>query len=253
MAVTGTIDAETRRDLLVKMLAEHGQLRLDEATQRWDVHPMTIRRDFDSLERAGLARRVRGGIVSVAGPVLAQRRLLNRAAKAAIAGKLVDLLPSTAAIGLDASTTICALARQLPHHRGLAVVTNGLEAFEVLHDRPGVVSYLTGGEREEQNASLVGPLAIQALENFNLECCFLSALGVDAVLGTSESTLAQAAVKDAMVRSSNRVVVAVDASKLDTRSTVRSVSLDRVDVLVTELDPRDPALDGYRDLVETLR
>jgi DeoR family fructose operon transcriptional repressor len=74
----------------------------------------------------------------------------------------------------------------------------------------------------------------------------VSALGLHAGSGTSESTLAQAAVKDALARASATVVLALDSSKLESRARVRSLGLDRVDVLVTELDPADARLAPYR-------
>jgi DeoR/GlpR family transcriptional regulator of sugar metabolism len=192
---------------------------------------------------------VRGGLVAISADGFEQRRSVNLSAKNAIAQKLVKIVPAGATIGLDSSTTIFPLAPLLPDGLGLTVVTNGLEAFDTLQGRSGIRGYLTGGEREEQNVSLVGTLAIQSLGNFHFDFCFVSALSVHSDLGTSENTLEQAAVKDAMVRASELVVVGVDASKLETHSRVRSLSWDRVSVLVTELDPSDPRLDAYRPRV----
>jgi DeoR family transcriptional regulator, fructose operon transcriptional repressor len=250
--MSSSVNAEMRRDKLVALLAEQGQVLLGDAVLLWDIHPMTIRRDFDYLQRSGLARRVRGGLLAISADGFAERRSVNLTAKNAIAEKLVRLVPTGGTIGLDSSTTIFPLAPLLPDKLGLSVVTNGLEVFDVLQGRPGIRSYLTGGEREEQNVSLVGTLAIQSLGNFHLNCCFVSALSVHSGMGTSENTLQQAAVKDAMVKASERVIVGVDASKLETRSRVRSLTWDRVDVLVTELDPSDARLDAYRGWVSEI-
>lgn len=250
MAVAGTLTAEQRRAALRAGLAEHGRLHLAQVAAEWAVHPMTIRRDFEQLEREGVARRVRGGLLHVADDVFDRRQARALTAKRKIAAKLRDLVPSDAAVGMDASTTVHLLASEMPLVRGLSVVTNGLAAFESLHARPGVRTFLTGGEREELNNSLVGPLAASAVRQFLLARCFLSAAAVDPVAGTSETTIEQAAVKQAMAEVSGQVVLAVDASKLGQRSLVRSVGLGRVDLLVTDLAPDDARLDDYRDLVE---
>ena len=252
MAVSGTVGVEARRESLLATLSDEGQVLLADAVTRWDVHPMTIRRDFEHFERAGLARRVRGGVVSVSAGGFMERRSLNLIAKNKIAQKLLALVPSGGTVGLDSSTTIFCLGPLLPENRGITVVTNGLSVFNYLDEKPAIRSFLTGGEREEQNNSLVGQLAIKALENFHLDCCFISALSVHSESGTSETTLDQAAMKDAMVRSSARTVLALDATKLETRSRVRSLTLDRIDVLVTELAPTDTRLDAYRDSVKTI-
>lgn len=252
MAISGTVGAEARRDSLLSTLSEEGQLLLGDAVQRWDVHPMTIRRDFDYFERAGLARRVRGGVVAVSTGGFLERRSLNLVAKNKIAQKLLGLVPLGGTIGLDSSTTISCLGPLLPESRGITVVTNGLSVFNYLNEKPAIRSFLTGGEREEHNNSLVGQLAINALENFHLDYCYISALSIHSETGTSETTLDQAAMKDAMVRTSSRTVLGLDATKLETRSRVRSLSLDRIDVLVTDLSPTDPRLDAYRDSVKTI-
>lgn len=250
MAIAGTLTAEQRREALRSGLAEHGQLRLTDVAAEWDVHPMTIRRDFEQLEREGVARRVRGGLLHVADDVFDGRRAHALVAKRRIAAKLLDLVPADAAVGLDASTTVHLLAAGLTHGRGLSVVTNGLAAFEALHDRPGIRTFLSGGERENRNNSLVGPIAVGNVRQFLLARCFLSAAALDPRAGSSETTIEQAAVKHAMAEASEHVVLAVDSSKLGQRSLVRSIGLGQVDLLVTELGPGDPRLDDYRDLVE---
>ena len=159
-------------------------------------------------------------------------------------------MPSDAAVGMDASTTVHLLAAAIPLREGLSVVTNGLAAFESLHAPPGVRTFLTGGEREERNNSLVGPIAVATVRQFLLARCFLSAAALDPQAGTSETTIEQAAVKQAMAEVSEHVVLAVDASKLGQRSLVRSIGLAQVDLLVTDLAPEDARLDDYRDLVE---
>ena len=61
-------------------------------------------------------------------------------------------------------------------------------------------------------------------------------------------------MKRAIAAVAERVVLAVDASKLDggTEAGGVAVGLDweQIDVLVTELDPADPRLVPYRDLAD---
>jgi DeoR family transcriptional regulator, fructose operon transcriptional repressor len=250
VAVAGTLSAEQRRAALRAGLSRHGQLRLAEVAAEWGVHPMTIRRDFEQLEREGVAQRVRGGLLHVADDVFDRRRARALTAKRKIAAKLRDLVPADAAVGMDASTTVHLLASVMPQRRDISVVTNGLAAFATLHGQPGVRTFLTGGEREERNNSLVGPIAVATVRQFLLARCFLSAAALDATAGTSETTIEQAAVKQAMAEVSEHVVLAVDATKLGQRSLVRSVGLAEVDLLVTDLHPGHARLDEYRDLVE---
>jgi DeoR family fructose operon transcriptional repressor len=74
---------------------------------------------------------------------------------------------------------------------------------------------------------------------------FVGAAAVDPELGSSEATLEEADVKLALAGSAGDVVLAVSASKLGHRAPARGFPLDRVDVLVTELDPADDRLAPY--------
>lgn len=246
MTVLGTLDAETRRASLADELARQGALQLQATALQFGVHPMTIRRDFDAFVTSGIARRVRGGVVSIGGDAFSQRKYQHAAAKSEISKKLHTLTSSNTAIALDASTTVHAFAESLTEVSDLSVITNGLSAFNALFGREGVKSYLTGGEREEQNISLVGSLAVHSIRQFALDVCILSTMSLDPEFGTGELTLEQVAVKQAMVDASETVVLALDSSKLDTRARFRSLALSSFDVLVTELDPADTRLDVYR-------
>lgn len=251
LRVDGTLEGEDRRHRLTQRLARTGALSLSEEARRFGVHEMTMRRDFDALERDGVARRVRGGAVLPQGDVFSLRMQRAQRAKKQIAQKLMTLIPRSGAIGLDASTTLVHLAREL-NGSGLSVVTNGWATFDELRRRSGVRAFLMGGESEELSESLIGALAIKSIEEFHLDRVFLSAAAINSVSGTSESTPSQVGVKRAMGAAAGRTVVAIDSSKLDTSSPVRSLQLSEIDVLVTELNPADARLDEYRDSVELL-
>ncbi|MCU1478733.1 MAG: transcriptional regulator, DeoR family [Subtercola sp.] len=252
MTVSGSVANEDRREELRRELRTAGVIDLNASAAKWNVHPMTIRRDLDFLEQEGIARRVRGGAIHVGVEDFQQRQGRELAAKRRIAQKLLPLLPRKTAIGLDASTTVFQFVRSIARAEQLSVITNGLATFESLQNKAGIRSYLTGGESEEANHSLVGPLAVAAVSGFLLTRCFVSTTCLDPMMGTSEGTTAQVEVKRAMADASEHVVLAADSSKLGTRSLVRALPMSRIDVLVTELDVSDPRLDPYRNLVEIL-
>lgn len=250
MAVTGTFDVVARRRAMAERLTSNGALQLNDTAVEWGVHPMTIRRDFDVFVSQGLARRVRGGLIALRGEDFEHRIHINAPAKRVIAAKLRPLLQSNTAVALDSSTTIATFADMLDDLDGLMVLTNGLRAFRSLHGRSGVRTYLTGGEQEDQNESLVGSLAESAIQHFAIDTAFISTMSLDPDFGTSEMTMEQVAFKRTLVSSARTVVVALDSSKLATRARFRSVGLTESAILVTELDPTDTRLDPYRSHVD---
>ena len=234
------------------LIAERGAVRIDELAKDFGVSEMTIRRDLDELETLGLARRVRGGAIALGPEPWEQRHQHNARAKAKIAEKLLPLVPATGTVAFDASTTIYRLAASITGARDLMVVTNGWDTFHSMKNTPGVAAFLTGGTEESRTGSLVGPVAVRTAESFLYHTFFGSAAALDAKLGSSEAALAESEVKRAFSATSSRIVLAIDRSKLGTRAPARVFDFERVDLLVTDLDPDDPLLEPYRDQVEVI-
>jgi len=211
---------------------------------------MTIRRDLDELEALGVARRVRGGAVAVGPEPFAERHRHNARAKARIADKLLDLIPGRGTVAFDASSTVYRLAAALDGAQDLVIVTNGLDAFQALAGKPGVVATLTGGSVEPRTGSLVGPVAIRSAADFLFDLFVCSAAAVGPTVGSSEPSLEEAQVKRALSATASRVILAVDHSKLGTRAQARMFALDEIALLVTDLEPGDRRLNPYRASVE---
>jgi DeoR family fructose operon transcriptional repressor len=241
---------EERLRIVQRTIAERGTVRIDELAGELKVSEMTIRRDLEELEALGFVRRVRGGATALGPEPFAARRSHNAKAKGRIAEKLLDMIPATGTIALDASTTIHRLATAIQGARDLVVVTNGLDCFQALAGRAGVAATLTGGFQESRTGSLVGPPAVQCATSFIYDVLLCSSAAIDAGLGTSEASLDEAAVKRAFASTSGRIVVAIDHSKLGTQARARMFGLDEIDVLVTDLETSDRRLDPYRDAVE---
>jgi len=237
-----------RLDVIEQRLRERGAVRIDGLAAEFGVSEMTIRRDLDELEALGVARRVRGGAVAVGPEPFAERHRHSARAKARIAEKLLALVPDTGTAAFDASTTVYRLAAAMEGARDLVVVTNGLDTFQSLSGKAGVVATLTGGSVEPRTGSLVGPVAVRSAEDLMFDVFVCSSAALDAELGSSEASLEEAEVKRALSRTSRRIVLAVDHSKLGTRAPARMFAPDEVDILVTDLDPSDDRLDPYRGI-----
>lgn len=234
------------------LIAEQGAVRIDELAKDFGVSEMTIRRDLDELEALGFARRVRGGAIALGPEPWEQRHQHNARAKAKIAEKLQPLVPISGTVAFDASTTIYRLSVSIGAARDLVVVTNGWDTFHSMKGTPGVTASLTGGTEEPRTGSLVGPMAVRAAQSFLYDTFFGSAAALDPELGSSEAALAESEVKRAFSQTSNRIVLAVDHSKLGTRAQARVFDFEDIDLLVTDLDPSDRLLDPYRGVVDIL-
>ena len=254
--VQSSIAAEERHSWLTEQLASTGAVRIVDAAGRLGVSELTVRRDLAELEERGTVRRVRGGAKAVGPQTFAERSTTMARAKSRIAQKLAALVPSHGAIAFDASSTIMRLATDLASGRSgardLIVLTNGPDTFHVLQDQAGITPLLTGGWLAARTGSLVGPLACRAASQLAVQVFFASSAALDPRSGALEAALEEAEVKRSIAAVSDRVVLAVDSSKLGARAVAVGLGWEHVDVLVTELDPNDEKLSPYRDLTELL-
>jgi DeoR family fructose operon transcriptional repressor len=245
-----SIAAEDRLQWLVDRLGAEGAVTIAAAAADLGVSEMTIRRDLVELEERGVARRVRGGARSVGPESFAQRHGTAVRAKARIAAKLVDLVPATGVVAFDASSTVMRAAAALDRARDLTVVTNGPDTFAALQGQAGVTPLLTGGQLDARTGSLVGPLACRSATQLVVDHLVTSCAAVDVRAGALEASLDEAEVKRALASVAGEVVLAVDSTKLDRRARAVGIGWDRIDLLVTELDPDDDRLEAFRDLTE---
>ena len=188
------------------------------------VSQPTIRRDLLALEASGIVTRSHGGarIAGRAGVEVAfdVREQINIAAKRAIGDAAYHMVRPDTAVFLDAGTTVLQLARRLRLNPvRLRVFTNCLAVAQILMPVAEVTLTLLGGVLRPQNASVVGPLAEEALDRLWFDQVFL---GVGAIAETGEISSAddqEARLNGRMLIRAGQVVVLSDADKFDQRLT----------------------------------
>lgn len=237
-----------RLDLTLRLVRGSGRLTLAELAERLGVSEMTVRRDLDQLQQQGLVRRVRGGAVALDVPAeqagFAVRERWQGAAKARLARAAAALIEPGTTVLLDAGTTTAEIAGHLPQRAPLTVAVLSLQAAVRLADQPGIRLLVIGGESRAGERSLVGPLALSALDQLRFDTFVMSIGAVHRDLGWSEFDLDDAAVKRAALRRAGRSIVVADATKLGVQAFARVGALDAVDTLVTDAPAGDaPAAD----------
>ena len=246
--------ARHRQSLILQAVRNDGSARVSDLTQQLGVSDMTIRRDLEVLAKDGLVEKVHGGAVlpgSHGGhePGFEDKLVLERPEKTSIARAAAALVRPGTAIAIAAGTTTFALAQCLLDVPGLTVVTNSLRVANLFsgNHSPDVASVvLTGGMRTASDA-LVGPVADLTIASLHFDTLFLGCTGLDPEVGLSTPNLAEAETNRALIKVARRVVVLADHTKWGVVSLASFASVDKVNVLVTDvLHPSDAhsALDG---------
>jgi DeoR/GlpR family transcriptional regulator of sugar metabolism len=231
-----------RRRAILERLAADGRVLVADIAAAFEVAEETIRRDLTRMEREGLLSRTHGGALSQpAGPEdlpWQVRNVTNIAAKRAIGALAAGLVTDGASLMLDSSSTAFEALRALHRHRELTVITNSVR----LLSEPGAGAHTVisvGGELRRRTMTFVGPVACQAAAQFNADFAFVSCKALSPGGGIMDPSVAEAAVKRALIGNAAHVVLLVDASKFDCPALVTIAGLDAIGTLVTDRAPSE--------------
>ena len=252
-----SMTVKKRRALVLDRVVQLGEVDFASLAQEFEVSEMTIRRDIDLLEEQGVVRRVTGGAIAVPRKV-DEPSFSTRAAEASdskrhIAAAVLDMLNPGETVILDSGSTVLAVARAIRGRElGLTVITPSILAAVELSDEPGTTVIVTGGAIREGDLSLVGPDAVETFSRYNADVFVMGVAGVDPARGLSDYHRGESAVKKAALAASDRVVVAVDRSKLGRSALVNIAPASSAHVVVCDGDEDDPVVLDLRRLGVTV-
>ncbi len=249
---------DERLAALLDLVAQHGNVTVEQITQELGASPATVRRDLDVLAEQQLLKRTRGGATAHAVAYdlpLRYKNVRNPEQKAAIARAASALVKPGDTIGLCGGTTSTAIAEELlarpdivaaERDPALTVVTNAVNIALLLATRPQIKTVVTGGVVQSRSYELVGPLAEQTLRGVSLDIAFIAANAFDVETGPSAHDEREAAINALMASRSRRAVIVVDSSKLGTRAFARLGEPGQFDTIVTDARASDAHLAELR-------
>ncbi|MGB2079598.1 MAG: DeoR/GlpR family DNA-binding transcription regulator [Vibrio sp.] len=137
-----------RQQQIIELVKQKEYCAIDELAQHFSVTSQTMRRDINQLCDMGLTRRYHGGVglpVALTNSSYQSRWDTNPLDKQKIAERVCQSIPDGATIFLGIGTTIAYIAKQLGQHQDLRVVTNNLEAANILSHYEHIETWLAGG------------------------------------------------------------------------------------------------------------
>ena len=239
------MEASERVGRLVDVLRRDGRVEVARAAVEFGVAEMTVRRDLDLLVERGVARRVRGGAVNLLmrGEELpfAMREIEAVDAKRRIARIVAGLIRDGEAVGLDSGTTMVETARTMVARR-VTVMPLSLHAATILAAGPGVRLIMPGGECRPGELAMVGPLTLASIAAVRFDTVVLGCCGVSPEGEVMAHDLGDAAVKQAMLASASRSVLALDGAKFGRGALAVVEEVSKFDVVVTDSTAPDSVL-----------
>jgi len=200
----------------------------------------TIRRDVGALHVQKKLRRVRGGAEAVnpnqfpglAGRPYRINETLMIDQKRAIARAAVDLCEDGEPIIINGGTTTFQMVHPLAL-RQLQVFTNSFPIAEHLLKNSKCTVMLPGGAIYREQNIILSPFDNDVTRNFYGRRMFMGAQGIGP-LGLMEADPLLIQAEQKLIGQADELVVLVDSSKFDNRSSLVLCPLSRIDTLITD-------------------
>ena len=230
---------EMRRNAIAELVNKHGTVSFSQIKEQFpNVSEMTLRTVLKALDAAKEIVRIHGGAKSVqlvigTDDYLTRRSVRNIQAKQEIAKKAKQLILPDTAIFLDSGSTTTELARIFPDQSNL-IYTTGLSCATELANLTKPVIMLTGGQLNRYSISMYGISAIRELEQVNFHQTFLGVTGYSMKAGFTCGNSEEAMLKRTAIAQAEQVIVLMDSSKTDVKSTYTICGLSDVDVIISD-------------------
>lgn len=243
---------DDRRQYIEKKLIAEGKIKVSELSEIFEVSSETIRKDLLFLEEKGIAKKGYGGAVvanSLIEPSFLEKYNKYIDEKNDIAKKAIEYISDGMIVLLDAGSTVYTFAKMLALKNNITVFTNSPKSAQILDDYK-VKTYLVGGKIRNNSNAIVGGWAVRAIEEIRADVAILGTSGFKDRQGPCVENFEEAEVKQAMIRSANKLIVLGDSSKSKTYSMIEYAKWQDMDALITDRNIDKKIKDELKEKVE---
>ena len=229
-----------RRQQLLDLMSARGYMDVRTIAKEFGVSIATARRDIHYLTRENLATRTHGGVYlrstlsTTREHTINEKRRLMTAEKQAI-GRLAGTLVFTGeSVLIDAGSTTYEVAKQIRNKRPSTIVCNDVYILSLLAKSHGFNLIDPGGFVRIDFGTLLGPDTVSFIDSLHVNTVFLGTDAVDIIGGVTVTDKEEIAIKRAMIKAADRVVLVSDHSKFGKVVFARVCDLQSVQTIVTD-------------------
>ena len=223
-----------RRHNILALLAEQGEVSVDELAKRFETSEVTVRKDLAALETNGLLLRRYGGAITMPKELMVEPGQPVSRYKQAIARAAVARIREHARIIIDSGSTTAAMIPELGLQPGLVVMTNSLHVANALGElEHEPVLLMTGGTWDPHSESFQGQVAEQVLRSYDFDQLFIGADGIDLDRGTTTFN-ELLGLSRVMAEVAREVVVMVESDKVGRKIPNLELPWSSIHTLITD-------------------
>jgi len=237
-----------RQGYIIQQINIHNKVLSSDLSTQLDVSEDTVRRDLQELAEEGKLIKVHGGALSKSFHfTLESNTIYSQPEKKSIAFKAIQLIKDGMMVVLSGGTTIRELVKALPPDLNATFITVSVPIALELLEHPSCEVIFFGNKLSKNAQMSVGAEVVQRLGEIKADLCFLGTNSIDATYGITDLEWEIIEVKRALIKCSHKTVSLAISEKLNTIQRLQVCRPEEIDILITELEPEDPALAPYRN------
>jgi len=226
-----------RQHKILALAKENGKVEVDELSRTFDVSPQTIRKDLNELCDKQLLQRIHGGAIVGSGienVSYEARRLLAPGPKKTIGQKAAELIPDNSSLLINIGTTTEQVAHCLHNHRGLLVITNNINAVEIMKHFLGIELIIAGGQVRRSDGGIVGGAAVDFINQFKVDYAVIGVSAIDEDGALLDYDFREVRVAQTIIKNARHVILVADTMKLKRNAPIRIGHISMINTLVVE-------------------
>ncbi|MGC5327425.1 DeoR/GlpR family DNA-binding transcription regulator [Brevibacillus sp. SYSU BS000544] len=240
---------EERKTYILELLYSAGKVRTNDLVEKLQVSSETIRRYLEELEYENKCKRVYGGAVKInldrEEPSLYTREILRAEEKKHIGRMAATQVQNGDIILIDDGTTSLQMIHFLGSKKNLTILTNSVTGLTLLVDsiNKGLLDtevFFIGGKVQSKHYRVVGSVAMQMMESFNVDKAFISIDGMLLNKGITSFDEERALLARKFIEHASQSIVLTDHSKLGTSHLYKIADLKEIDIIISDVSaPKD--------------
>lgn len=228
-----------RIKVLKSIIQEKKTVDIATLTAALNVSDVTVRKYLDILEQEGFLKKMHGGAIlnedfQEADELDDDETIDGLAAKEQIADLAVTMVEDGDCIFIGPGTTCYILAKRLQHLKNITVVTNNVNALELLS--PFVRNlYFIGGEIVFRDGVMFshGSKALAQLEGMFVQKAFITVEGIDLLAGLTVNDLGIMDIIYKIEAISKKLIILADHQKFNKIGLHHVMPIDRVKIYIS--------------------
>ena len=229
-----------RQQQILQLVRQHKVVKLVTLTKEFNVSMETIRRDIHQLVQDRKIEKFYGGVkyIEPVEGLIDSRFDQQLDEKIAIAKACAALVEDGECIFLDSGSTTYQITQFLLEKKNITIITNSLPiAFDLIGSNIEVM--IIGGKIRHSEKSVTSNDFLFHFKHLNINKAFICTSGVTLEKGISDFNIDEAITRKEIIKISQTIYVATDASKFNKNVAIQVCPIDMVDMIITD-DTLDP-------------